>query len=163
MRQETLELLAHVCNNLNTVASMVRSDTDRVVASNDHVEVIRHYDSLRNVTQKIKVAREALDQIEMRLSREQVPDVMDRHGVRTITVEGVGRVSLADKWSCSMVDKWSGIDWLRANGHGDLVQETVNSSTLGAFARNLSEEEGFDLPSDLFKTSVMTYTSITKA
>jgi len=70
---------------------------------------------------------------------------------------------LSNRWSCSMLDKLTGMDWLRTNGHGDLIQETVNSSTLGAFARNLTEESGYELPSDIFKTSVMTFTSITKA
>jgi len=151
------------CGDLNVVAMMVRADTDSAVATRDHITVIKHYDRLRTTTKKIKEAREALDQMEERLSREQVPEVMRAHDVRTITVEGVGRVSLSNRWSCSMLDKLTGMDWLRTNGHGDLIQETVNSSTLGAFARNLTEESGYELPSDIFKTSVMTFTSITKA
>lgn len=163
MKPDTLERLTYVTGYLIGVASAVREDTDQAVATNDHISVIKHYDHLRKATKLIKEAREALDQMEERLSREQVPEVMRAHGIRTITVEGVGRVSLSNRWSCSMLDKPSGMDWLRNNGYGDLIQETVNASTLGAFARSLTEETGTELPGEIFKTSVMTFTSITKA
>jgi hypothetical protein len=163
MKAETIERLNYVCQYFVDLVGAIRADTDEAVATHDHIAVIKHYDQLRKATDQIKEAREALSQIRDKLSYEQVPEVMREHDVRTITVEGVGRVSLSDRWSCSMLDKYAGMDWLRGNGHDDLIIETVNSSTLGAFARNLTEEQGTELPSDLFKTSVMTYTSITKA
>ena len=163
MRFDTIEELNTVCNDLVGVAKMVRADTNNAVATNDHVEVIRHYDYLRKATAKIKEAREALDEMEQRLSREQVPEVMRAHNIRTITIEGVGRVSLTNRWSCAMPDKPAGMEWLRDNGHGSLIIETVNAQTLASFAKTMNEEQGIDLPAELFKTSIMTYTSITKA
>lgn len=163
MREETLERLTFVCGYLAGVTSAVRDDTNTAIATNDHVEVIRHYAALRQATKQIKEAREALDEIEERLSREHVPDVMRAAGIRNTTIEGVGRVTLSNRWSCSMVDKEAGIDWLRNNGHDSLIIETVNSSTLAAFAKDMSLEHGFDLPDNLFRTAIMTYTSITKA
>jgi hypothetical protein len=62
-----------------------------------------------------------------------------------------------------MIDKPLGLDWLRNSGNGSLIQETVNSNTLAAFAKNLNDEEGKELPGEIFKTSIMTVTSITKA
>jgi len=158
-----LDRLTYVCGYLTGVAGAVREDTKEVVGTRDHIEIIRHYNHLRLATALIKEAREALSEMEERLSREYVPEVMKEHNVRTITVEGVGRVSITHRFSCSMLDKEAGMDWLRNNGHGGLIIETVNSSTLGAFARSLLEDEGQELPSDLFKTGTMTYTSITKA
>lgn len=38
--------------------------------------------------------------------------------------------------------------WLKANGYGDLVQETVNANSLAAFVRELLEEED-ELPEEL--------------
>jgi hypothetical protein len=163
MTPDVLDRLTFVCGFLTGLAGAVRADTDAVVNTHDHIAVIKHYDHLRKATKQIKEAREALDQMEERLSREQVPEVMRAHDIRTITVEGVGRVSLSTRWSCSMLDKMNGMDWLRNNGHGDLIQETVNASTLGAFAKDLTQEHGTELPSDIFKTSTMTFTSITKA
>ncbi len=152
-----------VCGALNKTAEMVRTDTAEAVASNDHVSVIKHYDQVRKLTDQIKEAREALDEMEKKLSREQVPEVMRAHNVKTITIEGVGRVSLSNRWSCSMLDKEAGFEYLRANNAGGLIIETVNSQTLAAYAKDLSTEKGVELPADVFKTGIMTYTSITKA
>ena len=161
MRQETLKELNDVCAILTQITADIRDETTEAVASNDHVAIIRHYDHLRKVNALIKESREALSQIEEKLSREQVPDIMRAHNIRTITVEGVGRVSLGTRWSASMPDKAAGFEWLRANDHGGVIQETVNAQTLGALAKELNEE-GVDLPQPTFTTNIMTYTSITK-
>jgi len=161
MHSKTVDQLKYACDILTMVTGLVRDETDEAVASNDHIKVIRHYDQLRQLTALIKESREALSQIEEKLSREQVPDVMRAHNVRSITVEGVGRVSLGTRWSASMPDKAAGFEWLRANDHGGVIQETVNAQTLGALAKELNEE-GTELPAPTFTTNIMTYTSITK-
>lgn len=163
MRYDTLTLAQRACGLLVTAAEYIRNDTAEVVATQDHIAIIKHFAALRALTEEIKEAREALDEMEKRLSREQVPEVMRAHGIKTITVEGVGRVSLSNRWSCSMIDKPLGLDYLRNSGNGSLIQETVNSNTLAAFAKNLNDEEGKELPGEIFKTSIMTVTSITKA
>jgi hypothetical protein len=161
MQKDTVERLRTVCFTLTTLTEWIRNETEEAVASQDHIEVIKHYDQLRQVTALIKESREALEQIEMKLSRESVPEIMRAHHVKTITVEGVGRVSLGTRWSASMPDKGAGFDWLRANEHGGVIQETVNAQTLGALAKELNEE-GKELPTPTFTTNIMTYTSITK-
>lgn len=161
MEQDTQSRLVYACGILQGVAVAIRGETNDVVATQDHIEVIRHYDQLRQATALIKESREALEQIEMKLSREHVPDVMRAHKIKTITVEGVGRVSLGTRWSASMPDKPAGFDWLRANNHGGIIIETVNAQTLAALAKELNEE-GIDLPTPTFTTGTLTYTSITK-
>jgi len=162
MHMKTLFDLTAVCGRLSVLAEEIRNETNEVVSTNDHVQVIKHYDKLRQVTGLIKESREALAQIEERMSRELVPDAMRNAGIRTITIEGVGRVSLGTRWSASMPDKQSGFEWLRGNGHGGVIQETVNAQTLGALAKELNNE-GTELPAPTFATNIMTYTSITKA
>jgi len=161
MKQETLIELANVCALLTKVVGDVRDQTTEAVATTDHIVVIKHYDDLRKANALIKESREALSQLEERLSREFVPDVMRHNKVKSITVEGVGRVSLSSRWSASMLDKQMGFEWLRSNGHGGVIQETVNAQTLGALAKELNND-GVDLPAPTFSTSIMTYTSITK-
>jgi hypothetical protein len=161
MKQSTEYELQSVCKNLSQLASTIREETAEAIALDDHIEIIRHYDKLRQVTALIKESREALEQIETSLSREHVPDVMRRHNVKTITVEGVGRVSLGTRWSASMPDKYAGFEWLRGHNHGGVIQETVNAQTLGALAKELNNE-GTELPAPTFNVNVMTYTSITK-
>ena len=132
MEDSTLSLLNKICENLVYITGSVRDQTSEAIATNDPVQVIKHYDKLRQVTAQIKEAREAFAQIEEKLSREQVPEIMRAHNIRTTTIEGVGRVSLGTRWSASMPDKQAGFEWLRGNNHGGVIQETVNAQTLGA-------------------------------
>src|SRR5262245_64905471 len=162
MTPTLLAQFEHAVKNLTEIAGDIRGETNAVVSTQDHVQVIKHYDSLRKVNAVIKECKDALSKIEERLSREQVPDVMRLQNIRSTTIEGVGRVSLGTRWSASMLDKEMGLKWLRDNGNGGVIQETVNAQTLGALAKELSSQN-IDLPQDRFTTSVMTYTSITKA
>ena len=161
MKLNTLVDLSVVCGKLNILAATIRDETNEVVESKDHIAIIKHYDKLRQATALIKESREALAQMEEKLSREQVPEILRANNIRTITVEGVGRVSLGTRWSASMPDKEAGLDWLRSNGHGGVIQETVNAQTLGALAKELNND-GTELPTPTFTTNIMTYTSITK-
>jgi len=117
---------------------------------------------MREAASIIKEARTAISDMEEKMSRETVPETMRAHGVKTITVIGVGRVTISHRFSCSMLDKESGITWLKDTGNGGIVQETVNSSTLSAFAKDLIQNHGKELPNNLFKTSINPFTSITK-
>jgi hypothetical protein len=161
MKMITLLQLMETCGKLTVLAESIRGETNEAVATNDHIEIIKHYDKLRQATALIKESREALEKIEIRLSREQIPDVMRASNIRSTTIEGVGRVSLGTRWSASIADKQEGFQWLRDNLHGGVIQETVNAQTLGALAKELNEE-GTELPAPTFVTNIMTYTSITK-
>ena len=162
MRQEIIERLEFVCGYLIGVAEAVREDTNATLALHNHVELIKHYNHLRLATARIKEAREALAEMEENLSREQIPEIFREQGIKTTTIEGVGRVTVSYRFGCSMLDKEAGLNWLRQAGHGGIIIETVNSSTLAAFAKSMLEEEGAELPDSLFKISTSPYTSITK-
>jgi len=162
MQEGTIGELQTICFNLTAVTERIRNETNEAIATNDPVQVIKHYDKVRLATASIKEAREALAKIEENLSREQVPSVMRAHNIKSTTIEGVGRVSLGTRWSASIPEKQAGFEWLRANAHGGVIQETVNAQTLGALAKELNED-GLELPAPTFTTNIMTYTSITKA
>jgi hypothetical protein len=129
----------------------------------DHVALICHYADVRAAHAAIDESIKSLYEMKESLSRELVPDVMRAAGIKTINLVGIGRVSLSNRWSVSMLDKVQGMQYLRDTGNEGLIQETVNSSTLTAFGKNLMETEGKELPDHLFKSSIMTITSITKA
>lgn len=163
MKQSTIESIDGLVLSLGEVSRAVQADTNEIAASGDHIAIITHYDHLRQATARIKEAREALSQLEEMMSRELIPTVMADHNVKTVTIVGIGRVTVGHRYSCTMLDKSEGIKWLKDNGHGDIVQETVNSSTLAAFSKNLLENEGIELPDNIFKVGTSPYTSITKA
>lgn len=113
-----------------------------------------------------KARKELYAQIEQ-MSRATLPEMLDESDVKTITLELDGgrkvRFTKNARVSCSMVDKEGGMNWLRESGNEALIQETVNSSTLSAFAKQYIEDEGRDLPPEMFKMSTLNYISATKA
>ena len=57
MQIDTIEKLKLACNTLTVVAEWVRHETNEVVGTNDHIEIIKHYDKLRQVNALIKESR----------------------------------------------------------------------------------------------------------
>lgn len=165
MQEATLSALHTVVNQLVGVAKMVEADGRAALAENDHVGIITHYDQLRKVNATIKEARTVLSEIEESFSKEHIPNVMSEQGVKSINLIGIGRVTVSHKFSCSIItpDKTVGHDWLKANDAASLVTETVNSSTLAAYAKDIVVNHGGSLPDDIFKVGTMPYTSIVKA
>jgi len=92
-----------------------------------------------------------------------IPEIMDEDGLESARVEGVGRVSLQSDINASVKadHKIEAQDWLIENGYGDVIQETVNSSTLKALLKKRIKE-GLDIPADLFNVSPFTRAQITK-
>lgn len=115
----------------------------------------RAYDEMESARKRIYKTLEAL-------KNHTVPESLREHGVRNMSLESVGaRVQINTRVSASMLDKVTGMEWLEENGHGGLITRTVNSSSLGAFAKELLEEGG-DLPDDIFKVNIQNFASVTK-
>jgi len=92
-----------------------------------------------------------------------LPDAMDEEGIARVAIKGVGTVSLypdvrASIRASARGEAW---DWLRENGFEDLITNTVNASTLKAWAKE-QLGEGVEIPDDLFSIAPYTYAKITK-
>lgn len=161
MPSDILLQVQNLCAQLAQATRSLDGQTEALKAS-DHVTVIRHFDEVSKAYDILDATKKELNAIYDRLSRDYVPEAMRAAGVKTTTVEGIGRVTVSHRYSCSMLDKVRGYNWLTENGHGDLITQTVNSSTLSAFAKNLIVEEGKELPDDLFRTGTSPFTSITR-
>lgn len=97
------------------------------------------------------------------LEKGVVPEMLENDGVDMVRIPDIGRsFSKQNKMSASFIDKDAGFEWLRGQGHGDIITETVNAQTLSAFVRNLILEEGIDPPEDIVKVSQYNTTSMTK-
>lgn len=96
-------------------------------------------------------------------------EMMENKQVKTVTLDKLGkdirpqRFTVNVRTGCTMVDKDAGFEWLRKQGQEGLITETVNASSLGAFAKQWVAEKGADLPDAIFKTTAMKYVSVTKA
>jgi len=92
-----------------------------------------------------------------------IPSAMEDDDISNITVDGVGRVTLAADMYCSIPkDKRSAAwKWLRENKLGDIISETINSGTLKATIKSIMKK-GQTVPADLFKVTPFSRASITK-
>lgn len=95
------------------------------------------------------------------LRQEAIPDKMDAEGIEKIAYDGIGRVSLTGDLMLSVKDKVALIGWLEENGFGDLIQPTVNASTLKAFVKGRMKSAK-SLPEEFLSITPFTRASITK-
>jgi hypothetical protein len=163
MRLKTALELGAAIESLIKAAGAVHQDTDEAVAKDDPLELIKHYSELCDANALIKKARKALEALEERVSYTDIPDLFRAKHIKTLTIDNVGRVTVAYKFGCTVEEgkRPEAHQWLRDSGNGSLIIETTNYGTLSAFAKHEVTEEGRELPS-MFKTSLRPYTSITK-
>lgn len=169
MKATTLGTLKSAVHDLRWASSLIQEDTNAVLVGGNHVELIKHFNDLRLANEDIKQARKALDILEDRLSRSEIPDAFRALKERTgekppFLIEDIGRVSVGHRWACSIIEnkKVDAFSYVRGRGDGGIITETINSSTLAAYAKSLVDTKGLELPQDIFKTSINAYTSITK-
>lgn len=136
---------------------------ERVLASDlDINDTIRVYDRARELHSALNDTRKRLEEKVSKMSEETIPKLFLAKGQKTVTLIGLGRVTVGHRVSASLPDKEKGYAWLRKNKHGDMITETVNAQTLGAWI-NADYIKKNKEPPDIFKVSISPYTSITKA
>jgi hypothetical protein len=133
------------------------------IARDDPAELVRTYADLREQAEALRDSIADFSQMEKALSYEVIPGAFDRAGIENIRVTGYGLVGLTRRWSCSMRDKERGLAYLREVGQGGMIIETVPAPTLGAWAREETEEKGREPPDDVFKTSIARHVSLRRS
>lgn len=155
IREQVDALVAQVV--LVTVPAI--SEVTEPMTAVDTVHIMAELQGLNEVADEVKkTIGKAYDHIRVMV----LPTKMDAEGLDSMTVAGVGRVSVTGDIHASTVDKQGAFIWLEENGHGDVIQETVNAGTLKAILRKRLKE-GQEIPEALFKVSPFDRASITKA
>lgn len=92
-----------------------------------------------------------------------IPSRFEEEGIEGMKVGGVGRVSLTGDMCVSLVKehKDEAYQFFRDLNMGDLIQETINSSTLKAAIKGLIKK-GEEIPENLVKVTPFTRASITR-
>jgi len=126
-------------------------------------EVVEVMSMLHDQLESVKAVKAKLQSAYDYVRIGRVPELMDEQGIRNITLEGIGRVTLtADAYVSVPADNRQIFHhWLTDNGYSDLISETVNSSTLKAWCMR-RVKEGEDLP-EMVKFTPYSRASITKA
>ena len=92
-----------------------------------------------------------------------IPELMDEEGATSLTLEGIGRVTVQDDVQVKTVDKEAFKKWLIEHELEDIITESINAQTLAALVRQRLRE-GKELPkSDLLEVKPFVRASITNA
>lgn len=128
------------------------------------VELVREMKMVQSAKESAEDVVKALNKKFDFLRITKIPQVMEDEGIQRLSVDGVGRVSLTADMHVSVKEgqKDAFYDWLRDNGREDLIQPTVNSSTLKATVKNMVKQ-GEEFPDQLLNVNPFTRASITKS
>lgn len=164
--KELTLILAQLGPQLESLASQVEPVTVGAVsdlcAPLPSVGVVHVMARLKALNEAADEAKKAIGKAYNHVRMSCLPEKMGEEGLDGLRVEGVGRVSITADIHARTLDKEGAFIWLEENGHGDIVQETVNAGTLKALLRRRLRE-GEEIPETLFKVSPFERASITKA
>lgn len=113
------------------------------------------YAAVRKVDEALDEVNEKLDSFSSEMKITVVPMAFGDGDSRSVTMADGGRVGLTTRTAASIRAgrKEPAYAWLRAEGHGDIISETVNASTLGSLARDLMKDLK-ELPEEDFNVLV---------
>ena len=159
MQEESLHV---TIDRLDIQVGKIEKDLDRIRALSaeeaavEYVNFREKYDYLDSVFGRLTTAKD-------KLSREIIPRIFeDSHHDQSINLKTGHRVTVQYRLTASMKNKEAAMKWLQDNGLGDLIQPTVNASTLAAVARGMIEEKNESLPDEYFTVSNLPTTSVTR-
>lgn len=159
LARDRLKLVATLLQEINAEMSVEMGD----LKSKGLNAVLTGWYLSREEYEALDEMRKGIGQIFETLSRGVIPEMMRAADTKTTTIDSIRRrFTISKRFSCSILDKEAGYKWLRDEGNGAIITETVNSSTLSAFAKKRIEDEGLEMPETIFKTSIMDITSATK-
>jgi hypothetical protein len=160
MKFDTQIAAGYAAEKLDSFLERAQRDTQELVQHADIPTIVTHFAVFRDTVKDLAAKVAALQKHVDGLSYETLPTLFTNQDVKTITVQGVGRVSINVRWSATMLDKERGMEWLRETGNEGLIISTVNAGTLSSFAK-AETLAGHPLPDSLFKVGTAQHVSIT--
>jgi hypothetical protein len=131
--------------------------------SMEPVAFARAFVNLRDLKDRIDAAQKKVSGLYEEWKTVKVPEKFEQNGIPNINLDEGFRVGVSHRVFASVNKdkKDAAYAWLRENDLGDLITETVNTSTLSAVAKSMAEENK-ELEPSLFNISVVNNTSVTK-
>jgi hypothetical protein len=156
----------HIVNYVYAIDELVPALEQELTEAKNKgaVDLARSFVTLHRLMAVVSQKLDRLDKLFALYKTKECPAVLEAAGVTHIPLTEGYRVGISYLTRASILagQKEEAYKWLIDNGHGDIIIETVNSSTLSALASHLQEEENLTLPESLFNTALMTNTSVTK-
>jgi len=160
MTAPTFEDALRVLNDLGTHLS---ASIDDIEKTGDLQTLLRAFYRAKIGYKSLEEALKVIYHLKDRLDKNVVPQRIEDSGFDKVQVAAIGQSFYPlVKYSASIIDKSKGFDWLRANGAGELITETVNAGTLASFCKDMIENENKEPPSDIFIVTPYKITGISK-
>ena len=134
--------------------------------SGDKYIVIPALRKLREIDDEVKALEKEVGKLKkVRTAQEEEAFLlMEKETIQSITIDDrlfFRKVTKIFGWKKE--EKVEAEKWLKENGFADLFQETVNAKTLSSELKRSVEEDGTELPDDLFHKIVQNRIGINKA
>ena len=112
--------------------------------------IAAEYKAIKEALEEAGEVKTVLQKISDSYSKHILPARMEEEGIETVRIEGVGRLQTKSDiyCSCPAPNREALQDWLVDHGHGSLISQSVNASTLKAFIKE-QMKEGNPVPDDL--------------
>lgn len=169
---ESNALDVNIITRLVNLAANARGAMDQSNLSTEGVAEFAKLAELAEVgtlLRDLKEVHEALESLKSHVGKVYdfyrtavVPARMEDAGVETVKISGVGRLGLTSDLNVSCPDKIEAFKWLEEIGSGDLIQDTVNASSLKAMLKRRLQS-GEDIPEEIYVIKPFTRASITKS
>ncbi len=167
---DPLHVIISACSAIDFAAGKVSNDVN---AARENATVLRDakvtsdaakaYFHIKSAYEALDGARKELYHLKDLFDKVIVPELMENDDIDMLRIPELARsFSRQQKFSASFVDKEEGFKWLRDNGQGDLIVETVNAGTLAAFCRSMIMDEGLEPPADVIRVTTYYGTGMSK-
>lgn len=163
----TAQLIAEqadrITDHLAKLTALCEMKLAQAINAADYKEAFAVFYATNEANKSLDAARKALGAAYERMNKQTIPELFETLGTDMYRVPELERSFYPlVQTSASMVDKDAGMEWLRENGGSELIQPTVNASTLKSFLSELLSEEGVEPPADLIKVSSYTIVGSSK-
>lgn len=110
--------------------------------------------AMKGIQQELEASKEITTSLQKRydyIRKNLLPEKMENEGIASVKIVGVGRISLRPEAYTQTMDAKELLRWMIANGFEDLIKETINPSTLKAFAKEQVKKGEPLPPEEVFK------------
>jgi hypothetical protein len=96
------------------------------------------------------------------ITKNDLPEEMSALEIDKVTIKGIGTLSVkADIYASILASNRNAAkDWLVDQGYEDLVTETINASTLKAWAKEYIKQNGEPPPEEIFNITPYEYVDL---
>ena len=159
-----MEVIKHV----QAIEALLPKLKREMVAANDAgaIQLARAFVVLHRLQKRMLSDKEAFKDFKAfwaECNNKMCPNTFEVSGVDNVPLSEGFRVGISHRTVASILPgkKDDAYTWLLDNEKGDVIQETVNASTLAALAKEMGESNE-ELPEELFRVERLPYTSVTK-